>query len=105
MVGKEGESGTEVVNSQGGEPWLEDVPAVRLVGKAKVKNYFGTSAEVCNYSNWVPEQRAWHQDGTADTRPFQPRFGLLRAIKVPAHGGDTLFASTRHIARRLLERE
>lgn len=88
-----------------GEPWLRDVPAVRLVGTAHVCDYFGTTGEVCNYSEWHPDQRAWHQDGTADTGPVPPRVGLLRSVRQPAKGGDTLFANTRCIAEHILARE
>jgi len=69
-----------------------------------VSDYHGTSGLVRNASDWHADQRAWHQDGTADAT-FSPRVGLIRAIRAPSKGGDTLFACTRAIARRLLERE
>ena len=90
---------------QGGEPWLEDCPAVRLVGRATVQEYFGTTATVKDLPDWAPDQRAWHQDGTADTT-YSPRFGMLHAIKAPSGGGgETLFVCSRAIARDLLQRE
>jgi len=90
-----------------GEPWLEECPAVRLVGHVPggVRDYFGTAADVKNYSNWAEDQRAWHQDGTADTAPGPPRVGLLRSVRCPSRGGDTLFACTRRIAAQLLREE
>ena len=88
------------------EPWLKDVPEVRLVGSATLENHHGTSGRVHNGPSvgqeWAPEQRMWHQDGLADAEHAPPRVGTLRAIRVPTTGGETLFACTRRIARALL---
>ena len=43
------------------------------------------------YNGWHPEQRAWHNDGLADTWP-PPDLTTMRCVQTPSRGGETLFA-------------
>jgi hypothetical protein len=91
------------------EPWLKVAPAVRLVGRATLRDYYGISCDINNgpgvSEGWDAEQRMWHQDGLPDAAPAPPRVVIMRAIRVPSVGGDTLFACTRRIADLLLRDE
>lgn len=49
-----------------------------------------------------PYQDRWHTDVSFDSEP--PAIGTLRAIEIPAFGGDTLWASTRAAYEALPER-
>lgn len=104
-ITEEHPSSSSLLFGDKGEPWLQEVPQVRLVGTAKVSEYYGTTGVCRNYSDWAADQRAWHQDGTCDTGPVPPRIGLLRSIKATSTGGDTLFVCTKRLAQQILRRE
>jgi taurine dioxygenase len=69
-----------------GEPYIH--PLGRLMGKAEA-----LVERIVDSSESRPYQDRWHTDVSFDASP--PTVGSLRAIDIPAVGGDTLWASTR----------
>ena len=69
-----------------GEPYIQ--PLARLMGMTKAR-----VERIVDSSESRPFQDRWHTDVSFDTSP--PTAGTLRAIEIPAVGGDTLWASTR----------
>lgn len=80
---------------------LPDHPSIALVGSYSVKDYHGLTASSPGvYNDWLPDQRAWHCDGLADTHP-PPDLTTMRCVKTPREGGETLFASSTRAAELL----
>lgn len=86
---------------------LPNQPEVALVGAYEVTDYHGfTGTSQGTYGASRCQNKlnavAWHNDGFADTYP-PPELTLMRCIKTPAAGGETLFACSRRCASRLIE--
>jgi len=69
-----------------GAPYIH--PLGRLMGKTEA-----LVERIIDSRESRPYQDRWHTDVSFDTSP--PNVGTLRAIDIPAVGGDTLWASTR----------
>lgn len=69
-----------------GDPYIH--PLARLMGMTEAR-----VERIVDSSESRPFQDRWHTDVSFDTSP--PAIGTLRAIEIPAVGGDTLWASTR----------
>ena len=64
------------------------------MGSFDLKDYHGfTGGSSGVYNGWGPDDRAWHNDGFADTLP-PPDVTVMRCVLTPAEGGETLFASS-----------
>lgn len=72
---------------------LPGQPEVALVGTYDLEDYHGFSGRSEGvYLGWAPGERAWHNDGFADTDP-PPDITAMRCIETPpGGGGETLFA-------------
>jgi len=71
--------------SRFGRPYLH--PLGRLYGSSEAR-----VERIVDSVESRPYQDRWHTDVSFDTVP--PVIGTLRAIEIPAYGGDTLWAST-----------
>jgi taurine dioxygenase len=69
-----------------GTPYIH--PIGRLMGATEAR-----VERIIDSSESHPYQDRWHTDVSFDDEP--PTVGTLRAIEIPAYGGDTLWASTR----------
>ena len=85
------------------QPQLPEHPGVALVGTYDLRKqpfYGSTAVSRGVYTDWHPDQRAWHNDGFADTSP-PPDLTTMRCVKTPSSGGQTLFACSRMAASLL----
>ena len=80
---------------------LPEHPEVAVVGTYELQDYYGfTGRSEGVYVGWAPSERAWHNDGFADTDP-PPDITAMRCIETPPTGGETLFACSVRAAELL----
>jgi taurine dioxygenase len=74
-----------------GEPYVH--PLSRAAGRTAAEGGAATVGHIVDCVETPPYQDKWHTDVSWDTEP--PTYGTLRAIEMPARGGDTLWADAR----------
>jgi len=77
-----------------GSPYIHPLGRLLGVTEARVERIVDSDTS-------HPYQDRWHTDVSFDVTP--PTIGTLRAIEIPAFGGDTLWASTRAAYESLSE--